>query len=213
MQFMYTTTRVKYLFVLTAIVFGLSTCDQQQQEKIKKRVEDLRIYVTNHRDSIDRYMDVRWDSLDNGFSAKKVELEKDTARMDQDTRQTYYNAISDWESFRADYSRRMSQEEKLHSMDALRNSLTMPGVRTDYTDLDKGNIRQEYEYFVNTVKANKDTYTKEQWTVVNVSYKTLNGRNRELQKDISSADGAKIVKLQLEYTGIKALNRPFADNP
>lgn len=97
-------------------------------------------------------------------------------------------------------------------MDALRTSLTIDGVRTDYADLTAANIVAEYQHFVNTVSANKDIYTKEQWTIVNVTWKGLKGRNREIQKSISSGDGVKILKLQLQYTGIKALNRPEADN-
>ncbi|MDB5284157.1 MAG: hypothetical protein JWO06_3232 [Bacteroidota bacterium] len=206
-------TKAKWLIILTITSLTLSTCDQQQKERTKRRVADLKDYVQRHRDSIDIYANRKWDSLDHEFVLKENELVEDTVRMDDDIRQSYYNTLNDWQSLKAEYARKSVEQQKINQMDDLRKSLTMDGVRTDYTDLTAANILQEYEYFVNTVRTNKDTYTKEQWTVINVNYKALNGRNREVQKDIPSGDASKIVKLQLEYNGIKALNRPFADNP
>jgi hypothetical protein len=205
--------RVKGIFLFIALLsLILSSCNQQQNEQRQKKIDDLKAYVQQYRDSLDYYANANWDSLNNDFEMKKAELEKDTAKFDDNMRQEYYNTVNDWDSFKNQYSVKKEENGRLAQMDALRKSLTIDGVRTDYADLTAANIVDEYQHFVNTVSANKDTYTKEQWTIVNVTWKGLKGRNREIQKDISSGDGAKILKLQLQYTGIKALNRPEADN-
>lgn len=200
-------------FLLISIPVMLFTaCNNDSKEKTQKDVEDFKAYVKERRDSVDRYVDIKWDELQNRFDERKTQLDKDTAKMGQEIRADYDKAVRDWESFKAEYTAKMEEKMKLSQMDAIRNALAIEGVRNDYTDLTGKNALQEYRHFVQTVDANKDNYTKEQWTAVNVNWKALNGRKREIAKDISSGDEAEIMKLQLKYTGIKALNRPTADN-
>ena len=190
-------------------VFIFSACDQNAQKR--KNVDALQTYVRNHNDSLELYADSDWDSLDNEFRLKQAAID-DTAKLNDEMRQSYYNSLRDWNTFKANYTIKKQEKGKLAQMDELRKSLTLYGVRTDYADLTAPNLLAEYEHFVNTVEANKDIYTKEQWTVINVTWKGLKGRNREIEKDVPAGDAAKILKLQIKYTAIKATNRPEADN-
>jgi hypothetical protein len=192
--------------------FVAVSCGQQGEQQRKKETEDFQAYVRSHIDSVDNYASNNWDSLQAEFDRKKAEVEKDTAKMTADVRDTYYESLRDWDTFKSEYGIKQDARNKLQQMDNLRKSLTMAGVRTDYTDLPASHIIAAYQYFVDAVRNNKDNFTKDQWTVINVSWKALNGRKRELEKDISAADNAKIVKLQLQYTAIKAMNRPEATN-
>lgn len=193
-------------------VFAICSCNGTNGNH-QNDVDDLNAYVQRHKDSISVFAKDTWTSLDSGFNAKKEKLERDTARMSEDVKASYYNAIRNWEGFQNEYSVKQSEEAKINEMDTLRKSLAVDGVRVDFTDLLATQALAAYEHFVTTVKNNKDNYTKEQWTVVNVSWKALNGRKKELEKDINAANNGKILKLQLEYTGIKAVNRPMAQNP
>ena len=132
--------------------------------------------------------------------------------MNQEMRTSYYQTVNDWETYKADFARRAEENKKLSGMDAIRRALALDGVRTDFTDVTASNIVPVYQHFVTTVKKNKDEYTKEQWTVVNVSWKALKGRKREISKDIKAPDMSEISKQELEYFGVKAANRPFADS-
>ena len=128
-------------------------------------------------------------------------------------RERYNQVVRDWDNFRQEYQTKRAENEQIHKMDALRNTLVMDGVRPDYTDLNSKDALKEYEHFVNTIKENKDNYTRDEWTAINVNWQALNGRKREIEKDIPSGDKSKIAKLQVEYTAIKAVNRPVAENP
>ena len=196
------------LFAISTLCACNGTNKNQQQD-----VDDLNAYVQRHKDSIDVFAKATWNSLDSEFNAKKQKLERDTAQMTAEVKASYYDAVRNWEGFQNQYSIKRSEEAKIDEMDTLRKSLTPDGIRPDFTDLLAPQVYSAYEHFLTTVRNNKDQYTKEQWTVVNVSWKALNGRKRELEKDIDGATGAKISKLQIEYTGIKALNRPLAENP
>ena len=201
-------TRLLPLFGLCAFIF--TACDQNAQKK--KNIDNLQTYVRNHNDSLELYADTNWDSLDNEFRLKQAAID-DTAKLNEEMRQSYYKSLSDWNTFKTNYTIKKQEKGKLAQMDSLRKSLTLDGVRTDYADLTAANLLAEYEHFVNTVEANKDMYTKEQWTVINVTWKGLKGRNREIEKDVAAGDAAKILKLQIKYIAIKATNRPEADKP
>lgn len=205
-------TRASWLLVLIIAVCFTTACNNAAREKREKDVDDFKAYVREHKDSADAYVDRQWAELEAEYNEKKVALEKDTAEMGEEFRAKYRESVNEWEEFKNDFTVRQQERAAVAEMDVLRAQLVITGVRNDFSDLSPASALQEYEHFVNTVKANKDAYTKEQWLVVNNSWKSLNGRKKEIEKDLPNGDGGKITKLQLEYTGIKAVNRPFAES-
>lgn len=194
------------LSALTALAF--TACNNDEQ--LRKDTAELRDYVNNHRDSVEIYAETQWDNLEAEYNTKKAKI--DTSKLADELRETYRETEKDWESFKADYTVKHEEKVKVAEVDAFRATLAIQGVRPDYSDLSNTNILAAYDHFVNMVKTNKDAYTKEQWLVVNNSWKALQGRKKEIDNNIASADNTKIAKLQLEYTAIKATNRPFADS-
>ena len=194
------------LSATAAIIF--TSCNNDEQAR--KDTADFRTYVSNHRDSVEVFAETQWDKLEAEYNEKKAKI--DTSKLATELRETYRETEADWETFKADYKAKQEAKAELAETDAFRATLAIEGVRPDYTDLSNTNILAAYEHFVNVVKANKDTYTKEQWLVINNSWKALQGRKKEIDNNISSSDNGKIMKLQVEYTAIKAVNRPFADS-
>lgn len=198
---------------VTAVLVFFSSCNQQAQMERQRKVDEFNAYVQNKKDSVDAYLDRSWDDLNSEYERKKAELDKDTADMAEDMRVSYYKTVNDWESFKDGFKTKAEEKARLAKMDALRQTLVLDGIRPDYTDLPATRLVEQYEHFVNTVDAHKDEYTSDEWQIINVNYQALNGRKRELESSINAPDGAKIVKLQLQYTAIKAVNRPVAENP
>lgn len=191
-----------------AVALVFTACNNDEQ--LRKDTAELRDYVNNHRDSVEIYAETQWNNLEAEYNTKKAKL--DTSKMATEIRETYNETVRDWETFKADYAVKREEKVKLAEEDAFRATLVTQGVRPDYSDLSNTNILVAYEHFVTTVKANKDIYSKEQWLVVNNSWKALQGRKKEIDNNISTGDNGKITKLQMEYTAIKAVNRPFADS-
>lgn len=197
------------LLLCGAATLFFTSCDNNQQ--VKKDTDDFKTYVQNHKDSADVYMDEQWDKLEAEYNEKKAKLEMDTAKMGQEVRSTYNDAVNNWEQFKADYTAKKEEKQRMEDMKTFRTQLVNEEVKDDYTGLTPTNIKDVYEHFVSTVKTNKDAYTKEQWEVVNNTYQALNDRRKDLASQITSADKETITKLQIEYTAIKAVNKPFAD--
>lgn len=200
--------RLAYLAI--AVSIGFAACNNDEQHR--KDIADMKQYMRNKQDSIDMYLDRTWEDMDREYQERRIHLAADTAKMGEEIRTEYYELEREWETYKGEFERKQAEHEQVAAMDALRKTLVIDGVRPDYTDLKAPDARHAYEHFVTTVEANKDAYTSEQWQVINVNWKALNGRKREIEKDISAADKAEIAKLQLKYTGIKAVNRPFAES-
>lgn len=204
---------IYYLIGSFAILAILAACNQRANTERQQKIDDIKAYVQERRDSVDNYLDRTWDDLNAEFERRKRELEKDTADMNDEMRHTYYSSVEDWNQFQNNFQTKWTEHQRVKKMDALRSTLVINGVRPDYTDLPTARLIEQYEHFVSTVDTHKDEYTADEWQAINVNYKALNGRKRELESAISAADGAKITKLQLRYTAIKAVNRPLAENP
>lgn len=200
--------RIAYL--VTAVIIGLTACNNDEQ--VRKDIADMKQYMRDKQDSTEIYLDRTWEDVDHGYQERRAKLAADTAKMGEEIRAEYYELEREWETYKGEYESKKIERSKIAEMDALRATLVIEGVRPDYTDLKPADARAAYEHFVTTVETNKDAYTTEQWQVINVNWKALNGRKREIEQDISSADKAEIAKQQLKYTGIKATNRPFAES-
>lgn len=202
-----------YLLGSFAILIILAACNQQGNTERQQKLDDLKAYVEERRDSMDNYLDRTWDDMNAEFEQRRRKLENDTADMNEEMRNAYYKSVEDWNNMKNNFQTRWTEHARVKKEDELRSTLVINGVRPDYTDLPASRLIEQYEHFVSTVNMHKDEYTADEWQVINVNYKALNGRKRELESQINAPDGAKITKLQLQYTGIKAVNRPVAENP
>ncbi len=206
------TPRNVYYLVSAAILLAiLAACNQRANPERQQKLDEFKTYVEERRDSADNYLDRTWDELNAEYEQRRMKL--DTSDMTDDMRHSYYSSVEDWNNFKGTFQTKWTEHARVKKMDALRSTLVINGVRPDYTDLPASRLIEQYEHFIATVDAHKDEYTADEWQVINVNYKALNGRKRELDSQINAPDGAKITKLQLQYTAIKAVNRPVAENP
>jgi hypothetical protein len=204
------------------ILFIVSSCSNQANQHRQQVLDDMKAYVKVHRDSLDTYMTKSWDQLDHEFSQKKAVLENDIDKMNAEMKESYNNTVREWDSVKMDYTDKMAEKSRMAHFDEVRNSLCMISPNTssgssaprrlNFNELSPSQIEPEYQNFVDIVKGYKEQYTLEDWKVVNTCWKDLNHRRREIKDSISTGDAKKILKLQIDYTAIKALNRPIAES-
>jgi hypothetical protein len=212
--------RYCFMFFLgMAFLFMVCSCSNQDDRHRQQVLNDMKAYVKTHRDSLDTYMSKTWDQLDHEFSQKKSVLEKDLDKMNAEMKESYYCTIREWDSVKDDYSDKMTEKSRMAHFDEIRNSLCMNASpaskapkKIDFNELTPSQMGPEYQNFVDIVKDYKDQYTLEDWKVVNSCWKELNHRRREIKDSISVGDAKKILKLQIDYTAIKAVHRPIAES-
>lgn len=201
----------------TLFLLVFSSCSDQAKLHRQEALDDMNAYVKVHKDSIDNYLDKSWDDLDQGFSQKKAVLDNDVDKMSAEMKESYNNTLRDWDSVKADYSDKVAEKKKMARVEKIRVPLYVKAAaanpkKLDFSDLGPGDMEAEYQNFVDVVKQNKEEYTTEDWTMVNKTWKELNKRKREIKDSIPMGDVKKILKLQIDYTAIKAVNRPIAES-
>ena len=221
------TLTIKTPFLISCKYYGLSllaviclvafsACNDQANQHRQQSLDDMKAYVKAHKDSIDNYLDMSWDKLDQEFTQKKVVLENDVDKMNAEMKESYNNTLREWDSVKVDYTDRQAEKARLAHADKVMSNLYIKAPpssaprKLDFTDLSAVEIEPEYQTFVDVVRQYKDEYTTEDWTMVNKKWKDLNHRRKELKDSISMGDTKKILKLQIDYTAIKAVNRPLA---
>lgn len=77
--------------------------------------------------------------------------------------------------------------------------------------VNKDNILQVYENFVNTVQQNKESYSREDWDEIKLLYEALDSRKNTVEKEgLSSKDNLKIAALKTEFAPMYTINRMTA---
>lgn len=210
--------------VIPAMIFFLvfSACTDQTHRR-QQSLDDMKSYVKVHKDSIDNYTDVSWDKLDQEFSQKKAALDNDVDKMNAEMKESYNSTLRQWDSVKSDYNDRQAEKTKLAHIEKVRSKLYIKAPaaavaapdavrKPDFSDIGPGEIQSQYQNFVDVVRQYKEDYSSEDWTMVNKTWKDLNKRRRQIKDSISVGDAKKIMKLQLDYTAIKAVNRPIAES-
>src|SRR5690606_25653732 len=74
--------------------------------------------------------------------------------------------------------------------------------------VNKDNILQTYETFVNTASDNKDNYTREEWDEIKLLWEALDTRKNTVEKEgLSSSDNLKIAGLKTRFATFFKANR------
>ena len=202
------------LALICALIF--SACSDQANQRRQTSLDNMKAYVKVHKDSIDNYLDMSWDRIDQEFRQKKDVLENDMDKMNTEMKESYNSALRDWDSVKAEYADKLAERSRLAHVDKVRGNLYIKAGagntshKLDFSDLNAGDMVAEYQNFVDVIRQYKDEYTTEDWTMVNKTWKDLNHRRKELKDSISVGDTKKIMKLRVDYTAIKAVNRPLA---
>lgn len=203
-----------FIFSLLATFLTLAYCSDQGKEKSRKSLEDFKAYVKEHKDATANYMDQKWEDLEKEYNQKKAELDKNADKMNQEMKDSYREAVVDWEVFKADYQMKQQEKEDQAKAEQLKATVIPKDVNTDLSNVSGKNIANVFEHFVTRVDNNKEAYSKEEWININNYWKSLNDLSARLDEEgkISREDSRKMDGLRIKYVAIKALNKPFAES-
>ncbi|MES2811448.1 MAG: hypothetical protein V4670_03170 [Bacteroidota bacterium] len=82
------------------------------------------------------------------------------------------------------------------------------GKDMNFEWVNKNNILQTYQNFVDGVSTNKDNYSREDWDEVKLLYEALDNRKNTVEKEgLSSSDNVKIAALKVKFAPMYRLNR------
>lgn len=195
--------RIKFISILcVAVQLFLAACSSNsfEEESSKEAFEKFIARLESERTLWEEEkgywigLDERYDSLHARLMSESDELTKEERQEIIDLEQRYRKLKLEYEAVNAD-----KMKEASHSL--FKNIFGADTV-TQLNALKTENILPYYQRLVATVKANKDTYTPEQWYIIKGWYNELENKHAAVRDELPVEVNEQITKLKLEYAGI-----------
>nr|WP_314840383.1 DUF6565 domain-containing protein [uncultured Flavobacterium sp.] len=206
----------KLVLGLAVIAIGFTACKDEKTEQAKGKVDNYVMYVDSLSNVAAEDTKDNWMEIESEFKLKSAEAEAALADMADDaeakarieaSRVKYETMRANLEKMRAEALAAIPVNQKQQ----MRNALFGEGKVGDdmsFVWVNKNNILNVYQQFVDTVESNKDAYSREDWDEVKLMYEALDSRKNTVEKEgLTSADNNKIAGLKLKFAPMYTLNR------
>lgn len=194
---------------LLAVVTVLGACSNEAEKQNKESISDLRNYVDSVS-KIESYDGERWSSIESGYQEKASTVDSKQAELNEQMKKDYDKIKADYDELKAKAQAQQIQNQNAYKV-VLRNALFGEGVIGDdmgFGFMTSSNAAATYERFVNTVDANRDNYSREDWDEIKVLYEAMDTRKNQIENELPGPDNRKIAGLKVKFAAIKATNRP-----
>ncbi len=206
----------KLTLVAALMILGFSAC-KNKNDQARLEANNFNSYVDSVNGMNHVYTEENWQAIDKGYTEREARLQEQINSMEADDKAKAEESRQKYAALKATYEQNLAKakQDAMHtdvdSRQILRDRLFGEGkISADmqFGFVNASNVLSTYETFVNTVDANKDSYSREDWDEIKVLYEALDTRKNEIEKEMSGPDNRKIASLKIKFTGIKAANRP-----
>ena len=203
---------IKFTIALFATTLLFTSCKDEKKEQAVKDVEQFTTYV----DSISK-LDMaeartNWVAIENDYVTYKnsVDANLNGVADKQELESDVNEATVKFEDYKAQLAQQ-EQQALLETKNNFRTSLLGKNYINDdmkFEWINKDNILSVYQNFVDTVSANKDTYSREDWDEIKLLYEAIDTRKNTVEKEgLTSKDNLAIAGLKLKFAPMYELNR------
>jgi hypothetical protein len=204
---------LKSLFVASIVAATFVSCADEKKTQAEKAVNNYTAYIDSVSNVASEDLAEKWDDVENAYIAKKIEAEsalenlEDRAELDRKLEES----SAKYEEFKANLVAERQKMEAANYKAKVRSSLFVGqqiGDDMNFTWVNKDNILQTFETFVNTASDNKDNYTREEWDEIKLLWEALNTRKNTVEKEgLSTSDNLKIAGLKTRFATFFKVNR------
>jgi hypothetical protein len=203
---------INFTIALCSLGLLFTSCKDEKTQIATENVEAYESYV----DSISA-LDLtdassNWKNIENGYINHKstalanVENLKKNESLKKDMADTSLK----YEEYKVLVAEKQRQSILIQK-DNFRLSLLGKNYINDdmkFEWINKNNILSVYQNFVDTAKANKDNYSREDWDEIKLLYEAIDTRKNTVENQgLTSADNRKIAGLKLKFAPMYTFNR------
>ncbi|GGD35529.1 DUF6565 domain-containing protein [Flavobacterium orientale] len=204
---------LKTLFVASIVAVTFGSCTDEKKTQADKAVNNFTSYVDSLSGVAAENMSESWESVENTYIDKKIQAE--TALENVEDRMEWDNKVDEsskkYEEYKMNYLAIRQTMEAQNAKAKLRSSLFNGreiGNDMDFSWVNKDNILNTFDTFVNTVADNKDKYSREDWDEIKMLYEALGTRKNTVEKEgLTSSDNMKIAGLKIKFAPMYTVNR------
>ncbi len=203
----------------SAILFLSFTACKSDNKEAKQDADELNVYIDSVDNATPVYNTENWTAIENGYQERAAKVDKAMTELNAEEKARAEASKAKYEALKAKYELAIKEAEDKKKMEAttnnyrkiLRDRLFGEGKIGDdmqFSFVNAGNILSVYKNFVNTVDANRDSYTREDWDEIKVLYEALDSRKNTVEKEgLTASDNLKIAGLKIKFAAIKSFNR------
>lgn len=208
---------MKNLNLIVVLAFlGATTisCRDTAKEQRYQSVDAYEAYVDSISNVGMENVSDRWDEIENTARERRNNAEVELRAISEDDKdreqyqQKVYATSERYDDFR---NQVLAERENRSGVSQIRTSL-FPSVAIgndrNFDWVNKDNILETYDHFVNTVSDNKDNYTREDWDEIKMLYEALDSRKNTVENEgLSAEDNRKIAALKVKFAPMYTVNR------
>jgi hypothetical protein len=194
-----------------ALIF--SSCEDGKRDTAKQHVNDY----TNYVDSISNLdlaeANSNWNIIEDRYENHKSTATENLNNIteNEDLKKNVEESTTEFET----YKNKVVEEKKQMDQATSKNNFRIALLGQNYVHDDmkfewvnKDNILNVYQNFVDTADANKDSYSREDWDEIKLLYEAIDTRKNTVENEgLTSSDNRKIAVLKLKFAPMYTINR------
>lgn len=201
---------IKLTIVLCSLALLFSSCKDGKGDVAKQNIKEYTSYVdsVSNLDYAEAY--TNWENIENEYQNYKsmATVNINDVKDQEDLREDIDEATLKYEKYKTELQAQKENDAKNNFRKNLLGPSFTGSTDASYGWINKNNILSVYETFVNTVEANKDSYTREQWDEIKMMYEAIDARKNTVEKEgLTSEDNLKIAGLKLKFAPMYTVNR------
>ena len=203
---------IKFTIVLCALGLVFTACEDKKTQIAAVSTEAYSSYVDSISNLDLAEAKANWTNIENGYNTYKftanenLEELKDNEALNNDVE----DSTLKFEEYKAQLAEKEYQDILIQKNN-FRISLLGQNYANDdmkFEWINKDNILSVYQNFVDTVEANKDNYSREDWDEIKLLYEAIDTRKNTVENEgLTSADNHKIAGLKLKFAPMYTFNR------
>lgn len=201
------------IVVIVGLAIAMVSCKNSDREQAQTTVDDYTTYIDSVSQVAAADAEQRWDEIERYATEKREDAQREIKdledrvaleeRMNESSRkyeEFKQNVVHYKTEIQAENARK-EVRSKLFKGQLVENDMSFGWVNKD-------NILDVYDNFVNTVSEHKDEYTREQWDDIKQLYEALDTRKNTVENEgLTSADNLKIAGLKVRFATMYKINR------
>ncbi|WP_338375120.1 hypothetical protein [uncultured Flavobacterium sp.] len=204
---------LKLTLGLVAFAAMFTSCKDENQEMAQKSVDSYENYVDSISNVAEAEAAANWDAIEADYQRMKTDAESSLASAkDKDALQKDLdNASMKYDEYKVKIVTEKQRMDGENSKMVMYKSFFGDSYVNDdmkFMWVNKDNIASVYENFYNTVEANKDNYSREDWDEIKLTYEALDTRKNTVEKEgLSGEDNRKIAGIKVKFAPMYTVNR------
>jgi hypothetical protein len=198
---------------LVALTTVFTSCKDEKQEMAQKSVDSYEKFVDSIKNVDQAEAAANWEVIQTNYERMKMDAETSLAEAkDKEAIETKVeNSSTKFEEYKLKV---IAENEKMNAENTkIKMYKTFFGdsyINDDmkFNWVNKDNILSVYENFYTTIEKNKESYSREDWDEIKLTYEALDTRKNTVENEgLSSSDNRKIAGIKIKFAPMYTVNR------